>query len=125
MNEPGGIVFVAADVAEALIIFGISAPRSDVADGFISGNATEDGGFRALSFPRGLFSFYGMASRTRTQSSSPVLLFPGVEKPRDPELGNGEPAISRNLPLVGSYHRAFTGPESFDRSAVMVADFGQ
>src|SRR5436190_1209276 len=26
MNEPGGIVFVAADVAEALIIFGISAP---------------------------------------------------------------------------------------------------
>jgi hypothetical protein len=52
MNELGGIVFVAADVAEALIIFGISAPRSAVVDGFIIGNATEDGRISGFEFSR-------------------------------------------------------------------------
>ena len=52
----------------------------------------------------------GLASRTRSQSPSPSALLPGGMKYRWPELGKGEPLIRENVPRLGSYHRAVTGP---------------
>jgi hypothetical protein len=48
--------------------------------------------------------------KSKTQSGSPALLFPGVVKLWLPLLGNGEPEMFVNMSAVGSYHRAVTGP---------------
>ena len=50
------------------------------------------------------------ACKSKTQSGSPALLFPGVVKLWLPLLGNGEPEMFVNVLAVGSYQRAVTGP---------------
>ena len=50
------------------------------------------------------------ACKSKTQSGSPALLFPGVVKLWLPLLGNGEPEMFVNVSALGSYHRAVTGP---------------
>ena len=52
------------------------------------------------------------ACRSKTQSGSPALLFPGVVKLWLPLFGNGEPEMFVNVSAVGSYHRAVTGPQN-------------
>ncbi len=60
------------------------------------------------------------ACRSKTQSGSPALLFPGVVKSWLPLFGNGEPATVWKVALVGSNHLAVTGPLKFPIATVMV-----
>jgi polyhydroxybutyrate depolymerase len=62
---------------------------------------------------------------TSTQSGSPALLFPGVAKFRLPELVNGAPLTSLDVPLVGSYHCAVTLPLNLAMLTVSVVRAGQ
>jgi hypothetical protein len=62
--------------------------------------------------------------RTRTQSDCPSLFKPGVEKTCEPLLANGEPAIAVYVPVLGSYHRAVTGPVNFARLTVKALPAG-
>ena len=64
------------------------------------------------------------AWRTKTQSGSPALLFPGVAKLWLPLLGNGEPEMFVNVSAVGSYHRAVTGPAKLLIAIVNVWETG-
>src|SRR5690242_8150423 len=57
-------------------------------------------------------------SKTSSQSPSPSALFPGGIKYGLAEFANGELLIAENFPLLGSYHRAVTGPLSWDKSTL-------
>ena len=64
------------------------------------------------------------ACKSRTQSGSPALLFPGVVKLWLPLLGNGEPEIDVNVLFVGSNHLAVTKPAKFPIATVILCDTG-
>ena len=64
------------------------------------------------------------ACKSKTQSGSPALLFPGVAKLWLPLFGNGEPATVWNVALVGSNHFAVTGPLKFPIATVSVCATG-
>ena len=64
------------------------------------------------------------ACKSKTQSGSPALLFPGVVKLWLPLLGNGEPEMFVNVPALGSYHRAVTGPAKLLIAIVNVWETG-
>ncbi len=64
------------------------------------------------------------ACKSKTQSGSPALLFPGVVKSWLPLFGNGEPATVWKVALVGSNHLAVTGPLKFPIATVNVCATG-
>ena len=64
------------------------------------------------------------ACKSKTQSGSPALLFPGVVKLWLPLLGNGEPEMFVNVLAVGSYQRAVTGPTKLLIAMVSVCAVG-
>src|SRR5207249_10625661 len=64
------------------------------------------------------------ACKSKTQSGSPALLFPGVVKLWLPLFGNGEPATVWKVALVGSNHFAVTGPPKFPIATVNVCATG-
>jgi len=64
------------------------------------------------------------ACKSKTQSGSPALLFPGVVKLWLPLLGNGEPEMFVNVSALGSYHRAVTGPAKLLIAIVNVWETG-
>jgi hypothetical protein len=64
------------------------------------------------------------ACKSKTQSGSPALLFPGVVKLWMPLLGNGEPEMFVNVLAVGSYQRAVTGPAKLVITMVSVCAVG-
>jgi len=64
------------------------------------------------------------ACKSKTQSGSPALLFPGVVKLWMPLLGNGEPEMFVNVLAVGSYHLAVTGPAKLLITIVNVWETG-
>ena len=64
------------------------------------------------------------ACKSKTQSGSPALLFPGVAKLWLPVFGNGEPATVWKVALVGSNHLAVTGPAKFPIATVKLCDTG-
>src|SRR5205823_9193545 len=64
------------------------------------------------------------ACKSKTQSGSPALLFPGVVKLWLPLLGNGEPEMFVNVSALGSYHLAVTGPAKLLIAIVNVWETG-
>ena len=65
------------------------------------------------------------AVRINTQSASPALLGPGEVKVIVPVLENGPPFNALDVPAVGSYQRASTGPDKLARSTEMVVAVGR
>ena len=64
------------------------------------------------------------ACKSKTQSGSPALLFPGVVKLWLPLLGNGEPEMFVNVSALASYHRAVTRPAKLLIAIVNVWETG-
>src|SRR6185295_14131416 len=62
----------------------------------------------------------GLVSSASTQPPSPSPLLPGVEKLREPEFANGEPAIAMYVPRLGSNQRAVAGALRRDMSTLNV-----